>query len=366
MEIRINRDDLFKPLSHVAGVVERRQTLPILSNILVQSNGTGLQLTGTDLEIEVVATTNAGAAEGGAVTIPARKLFDICRALPGGAELEIKQEGERVVIRSGRSRFTLLTLPVADFPNVEVGEWDVTFKLPEEALKRLLERTQFCMAHQDVRYYLNGVLLELSGARVRAVATDGHRMGISEFSLGTGQDGDRQAIVPRKGVLEMVRFLSNAPEEVEARLSNNHAQVHAKDITLTAKLIDGRFPDYNQVIPAAYQKIIRVDRGVLREALTRASILANEKYRGVRFTIQSGNLTITAHNPEQEEAEEVVPIGYEGEDVEIGFNVNYVIDAINGLEGEEVQLAMNDANSSCTLQAPGKQDTRYVVMPMRL
>lgn len=366
MQITIKRDDLLKPLGHVAGVVERRQTLPILSNVLVRSNGSALELTGTDLEIEVVAAAKVGTAEEGALTIPARKLFDICRALPGDAELEIKQEGERIVVRSGRSRFSLLTLPVVDFPAVEVGNWEVTFKLPEETLKRLLERTQFCMAHQDVRYYLNGLLLELEGARLRVVATDGHRMGLSEFVLAGAIDGERQVIVPRKGVVEMTRFLSNTVDDTVVRVSNNHLQIGTGEVTLTAKLIDGRFPDYSQVIPATYQKAMRVDRAVLREALARAAILANEKYRGVRFSIEPGNLTITAHNPEQEEAQELVPIEYDGDEVEIGFNVNYVIDAINGLQGEQVELGVNDPNSSCVLWVPNQADTRYVVMPMRL
>ncbi len=366
MQITIDRDELLKPLSHVASVVERRQTLPILSNILVRSEGGVLELTGTDLEVEIVAKAKAKQADEGALTMPARKLYDICRALPAEAELEIKQEGERAVVRSGRSRFSLLTLPVADFPKVEPGEWDLTFTLPETVLKQLLEHTQFCMAHQDVRYYLNGLLLELDGRQIRAVATDGHRMGISEHQISIAADSGRQVIVPRKGVLEMSRFLNNVPEEAEVRLSNNHVRVSGQDMTLTAKLIDGRFPDYNRVIPSGYQRTLHADRATLREALSRAAILANEKYRGVRFTIQPGNLIITAHNPEQEEAQEAVPIEYDGDELEIGFNVNYVIEAINGLEGDDVELGVNDPSSSCTLKAPAEEHTRYVVMPMRL
>ncbi len=366
MQISINRDELLKPLSYVAGVVERRQTLPILSNVRLRCYGGILELTGTDLEVEVITTIKLGGVQEGEAAIPARKLYDICRALPGQAEIKITVDGERARIQSGKSRFTLLTLPTADFPSVEAGGWDLELSLAEQDLKRLLDKTQFCMAHQDVRYYLNGLLLELKQGSLQAVATDGHRMGLSEVKLGQVASEDRQAIVPRKGVQEISRFLDSSERQVELKLSRNHVQVGVEGITLTSKLIDGRFPDYTQVVPSNQQKIARIDRLLLREALGRAAILANEKYRGIRLTLSTEKAIINAHNPEQEEAQEEIAADYSGEELEIGFNVNYVIEAINGLEGEEVELGLNDANSSCTLQAPNQPQTRYIVMPMRL
>ncbi len=366
MQISINRDELLKPLSYAAGVVERRQTLPILSNVRLRCYDGVLELTGTDLEVEVVTTIKLDEAQAGEVTIPARKLYDICRALPAQAEIKITTDGERVRVQSGKSWFTLLTLPSADFPSVAAGEWDLNLSLPERDLKRLLDKTQFCMAHQDVRYYLNGLLLEVKQSELRAVATDGHRMGLSELKLGQAASEDRQAIVPRKGVQEIGRFLDSNERQAELKLSHNHVQVGVEGVMLTSKLIDGRFPDYTQVMPSSHRNIARIDRLLLREALGRAAILANEKYRGVRLTLSAEKAVINAHNPEQEEAQEEIEVTYSGEELEIGFNVNYVIEAINGLEGEQVELGLNDANSSCTLQAPDQPQTRYIVMPMRL
>lgn len=366
MQISINRDELLKPLSYVAGVVERRQTLPILSNVRLRCHEGTLELTGTDLEVEVVTTIGLDGAMEGEVTIPARKLYDICRALPPRAEIKITHEGERARVQSGRSRFTLATLPSTEFPSVDTGDWDLELDLPEQELKRLLDKTHFCMAHQDVRYYLNGLLLELKGTGLRAVATDGHRMGLSEVKLRQSVTEECQFIVPRKGVQEIGRFLEAGERETHIKMSRNHVQVGVEGVTLTSKLIDGRFPDYTQVMPENHRNIARIDRVILREALGRAAILANEKYRGVRFTMSPDKIVINAHNPEQEEAQEEITATYSGEALEIGFNVNYIIEAISALEGEEVELGLNDSNSSCTLQTPGQQQTRYIVMPMRL
>lgn len=365
MHIQLSREELLKPLSHVAGVVERRQTLPILSNVLLRMQDERLQLTGTDLEIELVAEIKLAVKEEGAVTVPARKLYDICRALPAEAQLEIAVDGDKARLRSGRSRFTLATLPAGEFPSVEGGDWQERIEVSQQELKRLLDRTHFCMAHQDVRYYLNGLLLELEGARLRAVATDGHRMAISETGLGS-EAGNRQVIVPRKGILEISRFLSSSEDPATISLSANHIRVNVGDMTLTSKLIDGRFPDYQQVLPASYRRIVRVGRSELREALGRAAILANEKYRGVRLSVAPGVLTLTAHNPEQEEAQEELSINYDGEELEVGFNVTYVVEALGGLESKEVELGINDPHSSCALQASDEKATQYIVMPMRL
>jgi DNA polymerase-3 subunit beta len=367
MNIKISREALLKPLGHVVSVIERRQALPILANVAMSVREGVVQLTGTDLEIELVATTAmSSAASEGAMTLPGRKLYDICRALPPEATVEITQEGDKAQIKSGKSRFTLVTLPAADFPSVEGGSWQMELSVPQGELKQVIDRTHFCMAHQDVRYYLNGLLLELKGKRLRAVATDGHRMGLSELELPEAIAVEREVIIPRKGVLEIGRFLGTSDEPAVLSLSTNHIRVGVQDLTLTSKLIDGRFPDYQQVLPVNYKRIVRAERMGLREALMRAAILANEKYRGVRLAARAGMLIITAHNPEQEEAQEELPVGYEGEEVEVGFNVNYMMEALGGLDSEEVELHINDPHSSCALLAPGRTDTRYVVMPMRL
>lgn len=366
MHIHISREELLKPLGHVVAVIERRQALPILANVAMSVSDGVVRLTGTDLEIELVATTATTTASEGAMTLPGRKLYDICRALPAEATVEITQAGDRAQIKSGKSRFTLATLPASEFPSVEGGSWQMELPVPQAGLKQLIDRTHFCMAHQDVRYYLNGLLLELGGERIRAVATDGHRMGLSEMELPESIVAERQVIVPRKGVLEIGRFLGASEEPAVLSISPNHIRVGVQDLILTSKLIDGRFPDYQQVLPVNYKWVVRAQRMVLREALMRAAILANEKYRGVRLAVRPGTLVITAHNPEQEEAQEEVPIDYQGDEVEVGFNVNYMMEALGGLDSEEVELHINDPHSSCALLAPGRTDTRYVVMPMRL
>lgn len=366
MEISISRDDLIKPLSQVAGVVERRQTLPILAYALIRQQDGRLTLTGTDLEVEVLAGMNVNASADGDMTVPARKLLDICKGLPADASIQISLNGEKAVVRSGRSRFTLVTMPATDFPAIEASEWSETFEIPQKTFKELLENTQFCMAHQDVRYYLNGLLLEIDGKKLKTVATDGHRMALAEIELEESVGASRQVIVPRKGVLELSRFLEDSDDTAKISLGVNHIRVELPQLTFTSKLIDGRFPDYNKVVPVSQSKEILVDRQIFRDALSRAAILSNEKYRGVRLALAENTLTITAHNPEQEEAEEEVPVDYTGEEMEIGFNVNYIIEAVSALETEQVKLGLNDPNSSCTLMASDSDAALYVVMPMRL
>lgn len=366
MQITIQREELVKPLNFVAGVVERRQTLPILSNVMLRQRDGVLAMTGTDLEVEVIVNARTSGGEDGEITVPARKLLDICRALPAQAMIAFRQEKGKLVIKSGRSRFVLLTMPASEFPNLETSQWEWALTLPQGALRRLLEKTQFCMAQQDVRYYLNGLLLEVSGERLRAVATDGHRMALSDAALGQAFVGERQCIIPRKGVLELVRFLEDSDVEVEVKGGTNHIRVVMKDLTFTSKLIDGRFPDYSKVIPHNQQTRVKIGRDAFRETLGRAAILSNEKYRGVRFTLAPGLLKLTAHNPEQEEAQEELAIDYSGGELEIGFNVNYISEAVGALDSTEVELGLTDANSSCTLMTPGDTNSQYVVMPMRL
>lgn len=363
MQITIRRDDLLRPISLVAGVVERRQTLPILSYVKLRQSGEQLTLTGTDLEIEisVQAQASAGSAE---LTVPARKLLDICRALPEGAELVFSKQGEKVGVKAGKSRFTLVTLPVSDFPSIDNTNWEQALTIGQSQLKQLIDRTQFCMAQQDVRYYLNGLCLELGQKYLRAVATDGHRMAVSELAHSAGND--RQVIVPRKGVHEIARLLADTPDEATLRFGTNHLRLEAAGVVFTCKLIDGRFPDYTKVLPASSSKKLVLDRVAFREALARVAILSNEKYRGVRLSVQPGALSISAHNPEQEEAVEELELNYQGEGLEIGFNVNYLLDAVSAINSEELILGLNDANSSCLVSAMGDSATRYVIMPMRL
>lgn len=366
MEISISRDDLIKPLGQAVGVVEKRQTLPILAYVLMRQRDSRLTLTGTDLEVEVAAGVKVNGGADGEMTVPARKMLDICRGLPADAAIKINLKGEKAVVRSGKSRFTLGTMPVGDFPAIETSEWAETFSLSQRALKTLLENTQFCMAHQDVRYYLNGLLFELDNKTLRAIATDGHRMALSEVKLSENSGGNRQVIIPRKGVLELTRFLEDSDEQVKISLGTNHIRAELPNLTFISKLIDGRFPDYNKVIPANQNKELLINRQSFRDALSRAAILSNEKFRGVRLNLSDGLLTITAHNPEQEEAEEQIELEYSGDELEIGFNVNYIIEATNALDTEQVKLSLSDPNSSCTLVTPDKSDTLYVIMPMRL
>jgi len=366
MQINITRDELLKPLSYVAGVVEKRQTLPVLSYVLIRQQNGSMTLTGTDLEIEVIATIKKTEGSDTDLTLPARKLFDICRALPGGAEISIKKDGDKVIIKSGKSRFTLATLPVADFPYIQAVQWEQALTLTRKSLKLLLEQTHFCMAQQDVRYYLNGLLLEFAEKRIRAVATDGHRMAISEIAVENGIKSGKQIIVPRKGIQEMMRLLDDTDDPIEIQVGTNHLKAQTTDYAFTSKLIDGRYPDYTKVIPSAQSKQLRLPRETLRETLARVAILSSEKYRGVRLSLGNKMLRVTAHNPEQEEAQEELAADYTGDSLEIGFNVNYMIDAISALNTDQVIFGLNDPNSSCTFLSPDTQYPQYVIMPMRL
>lgn len=366
MKFKIQREAFLKPLQQIIGVVERRQTLPVLGNILVQAGGQGLTLTATDLEVELVAQVALEAVGGGDITLPARKLLDICRNLPEGAALEVQVEQERATVRSGRSRFTLATLPAADFPVIDELKGVQVFKLSQKHLKELIDRTHFSMAQQDVRYYLNGLMLELDRKAIRSVATDGHRLAMCELAMQTNVAETQQVIVPRKGVQELLRLLEGEDSEVEIQLGSNHIRVTTPEIRFTSKLIDGRFPDYKRVMPKGGDKQIQADRGQLRQALTRTSILSNEKYRGIRLTLDENVLRIQAHNPEQEEAEEELEVQYAAEPLEIGFNVTYLLDALGALPGEDVRILLSDANSSCLIEDGASGHCKYVVMPMRL
>jgi DNA polymerase III subunit beta len=365
MKLTASRDDLLAPLQSVIGVVERRQTMPVLANVLLSAQDNRLAVTGTDLEVELVATASITVQHNGAITVPGRKLLDIFRALPEKANVTLSTEGERLSLRAGRSRFTLSSLAAAEFPVVDEINAQQTISVPQGEFRRLIDKTHFAMAQQDVRYYLNGLLLETEGTSLRAIATDGHRLALCETQLEGRQKVAHQVILPRKAVLELQRILGTEGT-IELAIGTNHVRAQIGDIRFTSKLIDGRFPEYGRVIPAGPSKIIDAEREILRQALQRTAILSNEKYRGVRVAMKPDLMTIQAHNPEQEEAEDEVEVNYKGEELEIGFNVNYLLDALSAIDTDRVEIGLTDANSSCLIRAPGVTQTKYVVMPMRL
>ncbi len=365
MKLTAPREALLKPLQAVIGVVERRQTMPILANVLLVARKGEVAITATDLEVELVATTEAQVETPGEVTVPGRKLLDICRALPDDAEVSLNLSGDKLSLKSGRSKFSLMTLPAAEFPTVEDINAGDSVELAQSLLGRLLEKTHFAMAQQDVRYYLNGLLLETGKNMLRAVATDGHRLSLCQVELDNAKLPEQQVIVPRKGVLELQRLMSG-DGDIKIELGSNHVRIQLEGIRFTSKLIDGRFPEYERVIPKDTSNKLSADRESLKGALQRTAILSNEKYRGIRLIIRDGGIVLQAHNPEQEEAEEELEIEYSGDDIEIGFNVNYLLDALGAIETDTVSLALVDGNSSCLLREPDNDDCKYVVMPMRL
>ncbi|MEM9533592.1 MAG: DNA polymerase III subunit beta [Pseudomonadota bacterium] len=366
MKFSVVREALLGPLTQVAGVVERRQTLPVLSNLLLKLEENALSMTGTDLEVELTARLNVQGERDGEVTVPARKMLDICKALPDGATLEIEISADKATIKAARGRFTLATLPANEFPVIEDVEVGESVALPPGDLKRIIEGTAFAMANQDVRYYLNGLLLELRAGLLRCVATDGHRLAITDVDAELSVDGERQMIIPRKGVLELQRLLDTEGDSITLQFGRSHVRVALQGSTFTSKLVDGKFPDYESVVPLGADLVIEGDRMLVRDALHRAAILSNEKYRGVRLELEPGKLRIVAHNPEQEEAVEEVEVASEVDQLAVGFNVNYVLDALTALDSETIQLRFKDANSSCLVRSPENEHARHVVMPLRL
>lgn len=366
MKFTVEREYLLKPLQQVSGALGGRPSLPILGNILLQVEAGCLSMTGTDLEVELIAKIALEADfEPGAVTVPSRKFLDICRGLPDGALIAISLEGDRVMIRSGRSRYSLTTLPAADFPNIDDWQSDVELTLPQGQLRQLIDSTQFSMAHQDVRYYLNGMLFETDGQHLRSVATDGHRMAVCATDTGQALP-EKQIILPRKGVLELVRLLDTPDADVAIQIGSSNLRAEVNNFVFTSKLVDGRFPDYRRVLPKGSNKFVEASCDELRKAFSRAAILSNEKFRGVRVNLSPGEMRITANNPEQEEAEELLDVDYQGEPLEIGFNVSYVLDVLNTLKCEQVRWSLTDATASALLEDSAQDDAMYVVMPIRL
>jgi DNA polymerase III subunit beta len=366
MRFSLSREAFLKPLQQVVNVVERRQTLPVLANLLVHVEDGRLSMTGTDLEVEMVSRSEVDDAQNGETTIPARKLFEIIRALPDGCKITISQTGDKVTVQAGRSRFSLATLPSRDFPAVEDLDLVERIRVSESSLKELIERTAFAMAQQDVRYYLNGLLFDLRENSLRCVATDGHRLALCEAELPEGAQTRKQIIVPRKGVLELQRLLEGGDREVELEVGRNHVRMRRSDVTFTSKLIDGRFPDYEAVIPIGADKELNVDREALRAALQRAAILSNEKYRGVKLEISTNQLRIIATNPESEEAQEELEADTKIDNLSIGFNVTYLLDALSALREDHVILNLRDGNSSALVREASHERSRHVVMPLRL
>ncbi|MEE9309981.1 MAG: DNA polymerase III subunit beta [Cocleimonas sp.] len=371
MKLTISKETLLDQLVHVIGAVEKKHTSKILENILIQVSENKLQLVGTDLEIEMSADLDIQAESSGQITAPARKLFDICKAMPADCFILLETDGDnKLQIKGLRSRFELATLPADEYPLLDDIPIKQEVTLPEKALKHLLEKVSFSMANQDVRYYLNGLLLEINKEnKILAVSTDGHRLAVSEFltDSGTNNDDNLKIIVPRKGILELSKLLDNTSElPVTLQISDNHIRVHKDNIRFTSKLIDGKYPDYQAAIPSNSSYTIELDREQFRDTLARVAILSNEKFRGIRLRLNEGVMTLHSNNPENESAEEEIDINYAGELFEIGFNVTYMLEAVNHLEGNTIKLELSTPDSSALLHSDDDSETRYVVMPIRL
>ena len=367
MQFTISREALLKPLQMVSGVVERRQTLPVLSNVLMVLDGDELALTGTDLEVELIGRVAVDSAkQGGEITVPARKLLDICKSLSDDASVELTLKDSKLLLKSGRSRFTLTTLPATEFPRVEEEPDTFSLSIKQSRLRELLDATSFAMAQQDVRYYLNGMLFEVASDYLRLVATDGHRLAMETISMSNSINETQQLILPRKGIMELARLLADDAGDIVLTFGQNHIRAKVPEYTFTSKLVDGKFPDYNRVLPKGGNRTMSGECQILRQAFSRAAILSNEKYRGVRVMLSNNELKIVANNPEQEEAEEVVVVDYDADPIEIGFNVSYLIDVLSTISSKNVKMTLSDPNSSALLEAEEGSDALYVVMPMRL
>lgn len=366
MNIHINRESLLKPLAAVASIVERRHTLPILSNLLIETKNNQMLLTATDLEMQIALSIEHLSKENAATTISAKKLLDICRSLPDNAEININTTESRATLKAGKSRFNLQTLPAADYPVLSrTQEASTKIQIGQQTFKALLKQVEFAMAQQDIRYYLNGLLLEVEDTLLKVVGTDGHRLSFTSVTLPQSYE-KQEVILPRKTVLELIKLLDDSEEEVEIEF--NKAQIHFSfaNVQLTSKVIDGKFPDYNRVIPNGHRNQFTTNRLNILLAMQRASILSNEKYRGIRLVLSEHLLKLISTNSDQEEAEEELEIDYAGDVLDIGFNVTYLIDVLNNTAEENVVFSFADANSSCLITLPSKPEYKYVVMPMRI
>ena len=367
MKLTISKETLLEQLTHVVGAVEKKHTSKILENILISATEHTLKLVGTDLEIEMSAEFPSQAEEPGNLTAPARKLFEICKALPSDCFVKFETEGDRLHIKGLRSRFELATLPADEYPLLDDIPIKNEITISEKELKILLEKVSFSMANQDVRYYLNGLLLELNNNKLLSVSTDGHRLAVSKLNINESSADSLKIIVPRKGILELSRLLDSTSDlPVTLQISDNHIRVHKDNIRFTSKLIDGKYPDYQAAIPTNSNYTIELDREQFKNTLARVSILSNEKFRGIRLRLLNGTMTLHSNNPDNESAEEEIDINYSDELFEIGFNVTYLLEAVNHLEGDIVKLELSSPDSSALLHSTDDSHTRYVVMPIRL
>lgn len=367
MNIKINRDTLLKPLSAVSGIVERRHTLPILSNLLLEAKQDKIVLTATDLEMQISLSINSSTGGELSTTVSAKKLLDICRALPENAEINMATAESRIQVKTGKSRFNLQTLPASDYPVMTkaAGAEPTIITISQGTLKRLFKQVEFAMAQQDIRYYLNGLLFEVSANRLNVVGTDGHRLSFTSSELSQNYE-KQELILPRKTVIELIKLLDDSDEEVAIEIVPGQVNFSFGDIRLITKVIDGKFPDYNRVIPVGHQNTFTIDRMTVLLSMQRASILSNEKYRGIRMVLANNSLRLISTNSEQEEAEEELEVAYTGEALDIGFNVTYMIDVLNNVSTDQIVFSFADANSSCLVTVPEDENYKYVVMPMRI
>jgi DNA polymerase-3 subunit beta len=366
MKFIINREQLLTPLQQIVSVIEKRQTMPILANVLITIDNDELTLTGTDLEIQIIAKINIESATPGSITVPARKFLDICRLLPNGAEISFEQQEDKVKIASNRSRFSLSCLPADNYPEFAESELENQFFINAGKFKKALDKTLFCMANQDVRYYLNGLLLHISNSQLELVASDGHRLSIYEDSLDQATGFEARIILPRKGVLELNRLLDDAETELKVEFSNNNIRIFIKNLIFSAKLVDSKYPDFGKVFQQDFFNKINIEKQLLKNALTRVAILSNEKFKGVTFDISSESLRLSTHNPEHDEAEEELAIDYLGDPLSIAFNAQYLLDAVSNLDSENAVLTIASNASSCFIDEPDGCAYKFIVMPMRL
>jgi len=361
------RDQLLAPLQSVCGIVEKRHTLPILSNVLIEKDGERLTLLATDIEIQIKTGTTAAGPEKAALTVAARKLQDILRSLPETAEISLMLDDKRLQLKAGKSRFNLQTLPAEDFPRMSAADGQATkIALTQKQFKRLLALVQYSMAQQDIRYYLNGLLLMVNAGEMRVVATDGHRLAFASEAIGNTDLARAEVILPRKTVLELSRQLADNDDPLDIVLTPNQVLFRFGDIELVSKLIDGKFPDYERVIPQHHTKVLSLGRDALLHSLLRAAILTNEKFRGVRLVLSDGSLKIISTNAEQEEAQEEIEVPYQGEGLDVGFNVTYLLDVLNNISADTIECRLADASSSALFTLPDNDRFKYVVMPMRI
>jgi len=366
MKFIINRELLLTPLQQIVNVIEKRQTMPVLANVLFNLSKNQLILTGTDLEVQIVVKVAFENEVEGSITIPARKLLDICRLLPSAADIKFELKDNKIKINSGRSRFSVSTLSADDYPDFEMSAMDCQFTMQAGQFKKALDKTMFCMANQDIRYYLNGLMLDIFNQQLKLVASDGHRLSIYEDKIEQETGMEMRIIIPRKGAAELLRLLDDDELEIQIEFSRNNIRVLIDNLIFSAKLVDSKYPDFNKVFDQDFNSPIHVQKQLLKEALTRVAILSNEKFRGVEFVIDGDNLQINTNNPEHEEADENVAIEYQGEPLSIAFNSQYVLDAVSNLDSELAVLTIAENSSCCFIEEPIEQKYKFIVMPMRL